>query len=140
MRFEEKLRKQMLLKGLNQQGLARLSGVSDSEVSRILGGKSQPGLENALRLAQAVGVSLDYLTDDTRDDVGTSGGVGSGGLSVEEREVLAIAHELGARSARRILDSAQVLGFEVAIRRLHGAEMKPIIEVGEGAKERANSA
>ena len=47
MRFEEKLRKEMLFKGFNQQKLARMSRVSDSEVSRILGGKSQPGLENA---------------------------------------------------------------------------------------------
>ena len=67
MRLSEKLLKQMLIKGLNGQKLARLSGVSDSEVSRILGGKSQPGLENAFRLAQAVGVSLDYLADDSLD-------------------------------------------------------------------------
>ncbi len=64
MRFEEKLRKEMLLKGFNQQRLARASGVSDSEVSRILAGKSQPGLENALKLSRAVGVSLDYLADE----------------------------------------------------------------------------
>ena len=39
--------------GLNGQKLARLSQVSDSEISRILQGKSRPGLDNALRLAQA---------------------------------------------------------------------------------------
>ena len=40
------------LKGLNGQKLARLSQVSDSEISRILAGKSLPGLENAYKLAQ----------------------------------------------------------------------------------------
>src|ERR1700722_20603310 len=67
MKLDEKLHKQMLLKGLNGQKLARLSQVSDSEISRILAGKSLPGLENAYKLARAVGISLDYLADDTLD-------------------------------------------------------------------------
>ena len=36
---------------------------------------------------------------------------------------------LGNRAARRILETACDLGYEVAIRRLLGLEMKPIIEV-----------
>src|SRR5262249_29471037 len=68
MRFYEKLYKQMLLLGMNQQKLARKSQVSDSEVSRILAGKSQPGLENAFKLSRAVGVSLDYLADEALEE------------------------------------------------------------------------
>ena len=125
MRFEEKLRKQMILKGLNQQRLAASAGVSNSEVSRILGGKSQPGLTNAIRLARAVGVSLDYLADDDLYDDGAASAETPG----ERAEVLEVAGDLGYRQARHLLESARILGYEVAIRRLHGAEMKPLIEV-----------
>src|SRR5271165_6277639 len=61
MELKVKLKNLMNDKGLNGQKLARLSQVSDSEISRILQGRSRPGLDNALRLAQALGVSLDYL-------------------------------------------------------------------------------
>ncbi len=65
MELKIKLKNLMNGRGLNGQKLARLSQVSDSEISRILQGKSRPGLDNALRLAQALGVSLDYLADDS---------------------------------------------------------------------------
>ena len=64
MELKIKLKNLMNGQGLNGQKLARLSQVSDSEISRILQGKSRPGLDNALRLARALGVSLDYLADD----------------------------------------------------------------------------
>ena len=64
MELKIKLKNLMDRQGLNGQKLARLSQVSDSEISRILQGKSRPGLDNALRLAKALGVSLDYLADD----------------------------------------------------------------------------
>ncbi len=130
MRFEEKLRKQMLLKGFNQQKLAKLSQVSDSEVSRILGGKSQPGLENALRLARAVEVSLDYLSDDELDDEPRPA---AAEMDPNEREILDLAHQIGVRQTRRVLETAAELGYEVAIRRL--LEMKPLIEVGDPSRQ-----
>jgi transcriptional regulator with XRE-family HTH domain len=130
MRFDEKLRKQMLIQGLNQQRLSRASGVSDSEVSRILGGKSQPGLEIALKLARAVGVSLDYLADDSLDDEPPA----SAGASVapQEEELLEIGRELGLRNAANLLSNARFLGVELAFRRLLGIVEKPVIEVGDG--------
>jgi transcriptional regulator with XRE-family HTH domain len=121
----------MLLKGLNQQKLAKLSQVSDSEVSRILAGKSQPGLRHAFRLARAVGVSLDYLADDALD---TDPLQAPAPANSDERELLEIAREIGFRYAVRILETARLLGYEVAIRRLVGAEMKPLIEVGDGTR------
>jgi len=129
MRFEEKLRKQMLLKGYNQQKLARLSGVSDSEVSRILGGKSQPGLENALKLAKAVGVSLDYLADDAQEQEAPRGP----SLSSWESEILEISRELGARNAAQLLLAARTLGLEPALRRLYGLDTRTTGETGEDA-------
>ncbi len=137
MRYAEKLYKQMLLKGLNQQKLARLSSVSDSEVSRILGGKSNPSLEYAHRLARTLGISLDYLADDSlNEDPSRETEPGS----VQEQEILDLAEELGPRQARRILETAMELGYEVAIRRLLGAEMKPVIEVGDGSRQAASTA
>ena len=138
MRFEEKLRKQMLLKGYNQQKLAKLSCVSDSEISRILSGKSgNPGIENALKLARAVGLSLDFLADDDLDrepETPERNGQSSNGITLDptELEILDSAHELGVRQARRVLETACELGFEIAIRRL--LEMKPMIEVGDSPR------
>jgi transcriptional regulator with XRE-family HTH domain len=123
MKFSEKLYKQMLSLGMNQQKLARQSGVSDSEVSRILAGKSQPGLENAFKLAQAVGVSLDYLADESLlEDPARSDEL----VPPEEREVMELARQLGPRQARRLLETASELGYELATRRLLGVETKSI--------------
>jgi transcriptional regulator with XRE-family HTH domain len=125
MRFEEKLRREMLLKGFNQQKLARASGVSDSEVSRILAGKSQPGLENALKLSRAVDVSLDYLADDSRESDSARAAE-----SPWERELLDLAAEVGVQKAAQLLMAARTLGFDLALRRLYGLESaRPIIEV-----------
>jgi transcriptional regulator with XRE-family HTH domain len=135
MKFEEKLRKQMLLKGYNQQKLARLSHVSDSEISRILSGKSgNPGLENGLRLARAVGVSLDYLADDTLADDTLQAPLSPPAPVAEgtEGEILVAARELGLRPARRILETVCDLGYEVAIRRL--LDVKPLIELGDAPR------
>lgn len=125
----------MLLKGFNQQRLARASLVSDSEISRILSGKSaNPGLENALKLARAVGVSLDYLADDALEDDPRAhpeeGDRTPADLpATAEAEILEAVRALGARQARRVLETCCDLGYEVAIRRL--LEMKPLIEVGD---------
>ncbi len=131
MRYAEKLYKHMLLKGFNQQKLARLSSVSDSEVSRILKGKSNPSLEYAARLARALGISLDYLADDRIEEDQPAA---PSDLTSVEAEVLELAREFDPRQARRILETVSDLGYEVAIRRLLGTEMKPIIEVGDGRR------
>ena len=128
MRYAEKLYKQMILNGLNQQKLARLAGVSDSEISRILNGKSNPSLEYARRLARALGLSLDYLADDALDEdprARTRSGEAALG---ELRDAVG---ELGPRQARRLLETASELGYEVAMRRLLGLEARPIVEVGD---------
>ncbi len=117
MRFYEKLYKQMLLLGMNQQKLARKSLVSDSEVSRILAGKSQPGLENAFKLSRAVGVSLDYLADETLEEDPT---LVPEAPPAEEREVLDLARELGSRQSRQVLETALLLGHKESMRRLLG--------------------
>src|SRR5436853_4885341 len=97
--LQKKLFTQMVRRGLNGQKLARTSKVSDSEISRILAGKSRPGLENAFRLARAVGVSLDYLADDSLE---TDPLANTDPLTTDERELLDLAHGIGSARAARI--------------------------------------
>jgi transcriptional regulator with XRE-family HTH domain len=131
MKLEEKLHAQMVRLGLNGQKLARTSKVSDSEISRILAGKSRPGLENAFRLARAVGVSLDYLADDTLE---TDPMVHKDPVTPEERELLDIAHGIGTGRCTRILEIVRLIGYEIGMLRLLDA--KPIIEVDTEPRER----
>ncbi|MDR3638283.1 MAG: helix-turn-helix domain-containing protein [Isosphaeraceae bacterium] len=115
MELKEKLHAQMSRLGLNGQKLARISGVSDSEISRILNGKSRPGLENAYRLAKAMGVSLDYLADDGLD---VDPLAHADPLSLDEREVLDLARGIGLTKASRVLENIRIIGYETAMRRL----------------------
>ncbi len=132
MELKSKLKHLMNSKGLNGQKLARLSQVSDSEISRILQGKSRPGLDNALRLALALGVSLDYLADDKVDHEPPEP---ADALAPEERKVLGLTAKIGCAEVLTILENVRFLGYEVAMSRIVGA--KPIIEIDkEGAEPR----
>lgn len=124
MELKLKLKHLMAAKGLNGQRLARLSQVSDSEISRILQGKSRPGLDNALRLARALEVPLDYLADDKLESE-PQGAIDA--YSTDERKVLALSQKIGGPETVAILENARFLGYETAMSRLVGA--KPIIEV-----------
>ncbi len=126
MELKDKLLSQMARQGLNGQKLARISQVSDSEISRILAGKSRPGLENAFRLAKAVGMSLNYLADDSLE---SDPAPAADPLRTDEREVLDLAHGIGLTRASRILEIVRIIGYEIAMHRLLDA--KPIIEKDE---------
>jgi transcriptional regulator with XRE-family HTH domain len=121
-RFSEKLAQKILQLGLNGQKLARKSDVSDSEISRIMNGKSLPGLENAIALARAVDVSLDYLADDSLD-----ADPNQPKESADEREttIQRLAREIGYKQAEYILEFTRIVGYEVAIHRL--TEAKPVV-------------
>jgi transcriptional regulator with XRE-family HTH domain len=130
MELKVKLKNLMNSKGLNGQRLARISQVSDSEISRILQGKSRPGLDNALRLAQALGVSLDYLANDGLDHEPPEP---ADALAPEERKVLSLVSKIGCPEVLTILENVRFLGYEVAMSRIVGA--KPIIEIDKEAAE-----
>ena len=123
-RFCEKLGQRLLQMGLNQQKLASKSHVSDSEISRIMTGKSLPGLENAISLARAVEVSLDYLADD-RLDVDPNQAPASNPIDEKDVEILRLVREIGQGEATYILRTARYLGLELATHRLLDA--KPVI-------------
>jgi transcriptional regulator with XRE-family HTH domain len=123
--LKDKLQMLMTRHRLNGQKLARQAQVSDSEISRILQGKSRPGLDNAYRLAKAVGVSLDFLADDSLDIDTTTQPADN--LTTEERKILSIAQKIGWAEVLIILETIRFLGYDLAMTRLVGA--KPIIEI-----------
>jgi len=126
--LKDKLQLLMARHGLNGQKLARLSEVSDSEISRILKGKSRPGLDNAFRLAKSVNVTLDYLADDGLDvEPPRPGDI----LSPEEQKLLEVAQKIGCSKVLTILETIRFLGYEVAMSRLVGG--KPLIEIDREA-------
>ena len=129
-RFSEKLAQRILQLGLNGQKLARKSDVSDSEISRIMNGKSLPGLENAIALARAVGVSLDFLADDALDADPTQPKE-----LADEREVTIrrLAREIGYRQAEYLLEYSRIIGYDVAMQRLVEAA-KPVVTLPESAR------
>jgi transcriptional regulator with XRE-family HTH domain len=121
-RFSEKLMQKTLQLGLNGQKLARKSEVSDSEISRIMNGKSLPGLENAIALARAVGVSLDYLADDSLEADTHQPQESSNEL---ETMILKLVREIGYLQSHTLLENSRSLGYELAMKRL--IESKPVV-------------
>ena len=128
--LKDKLQMLMVKCGLNGQKLARLSHVSDSEISRILQGKSRPGLDNAFRLARAVHVTLDYLADDSLDAEPPQP---ADHLTAEERRLLTVAQKIGASEVLTLLENIRFLGYDVAMSRLVGG--KPVIEIEKDVAE-----
>ena len=121
-RFSEKLLQKILQLGLNGQKLARRSEVSDSEISRIMNGKSLPGLENAIALARAVGVSLDFLADDSMDAEPKQ----LQELANEhETSILKLVKEIGYLHSYTLLENTRNLGYEIAAKRLIDA--RPVV-------------
>src|SRR5262249_18637422 len=65
MRYPERLQKLCALRSLDQATLASKVGLSKSSISRILSGVQEPKLTLANDLAKALGVTLDYLVEDS---------------------------------------------------------------------------
>jgi transcriptional regulator with XRE-family HTH domain len=100
MGYTDKLQKLCALRGLDQSALAQRVNLSKSSISRILSGTQEPKLRLAFNLAKALGVTLDYLVDDS-PEVGTSDQL----VMVNEDEMT-------------VLKMVRRLGVEVAIDRL----------------------
>src|SRR3954454_19413535 len=100
MGYTDKLQKLCALRGLDQSALASKVGLSKSSISRILSGAQEPKLSLAYALAKALGVTLDYLVDDSPE------------LGQNEQMVMVTEDEL------MILKIARRLGTGVTIDRL----------------------
>jgi len=70
MNFSEKMTKLRKEKGWSQGDLSKKVGVHIAHLSRLENGKSQPSSELLWKMAQAFGVSADYLLDDDAGEIG----------------------------------------------------------------------
>lgn len=62
MELKDRVAAAMKAKGMSQADLCRAAGITSSKASYILQGKTtDPRLSTAIRIADALGVSLDYL-------------------------------------------------------------------------------
>ncbi len=70
MKLGEKITKLKKLKNLSQVALAEATGISRDAISKYERGDSIPSVDYAKRIADALGVSLDYLVSDSdKEDV-----------------------------------------------------------------------
>lgn len=70
MKLGEKITKLKKLKNLSQVALAEATGISRDAISKYERGDSVPSVDYAKRIADALGVSLDYLvSDNDKEDV-----------------------------------------------------------------------
>jgi transcriptional regulator with XRE-family HTH domain len=70
MRLGEKISKLKKAKKLSQIELAKITGISRDAISKYERGDVSPSVEYAKRIAEALGVSLDYLvSNDDQEEV-----------------------------------------------------------------------
>ena len=68
MKFKEKLVYLRKQKKWSQQELSDQVGVQITHISRLENGKSQPSVELLRKIAQAFGVTMDYLVDEEAEE------------------------------------------------------------------------
>lgn len=90
MTFGEKLEKSIGAgrRVASQVVLARQTGIPQTTISALVRGVQKASLEQAFKLAQALGLSLDYLADDTLEEPPVPE------LSEEERHILRVYRSL----------------------------------------------
>ena len=68
MKWQEKVKKLMNDRNINQKQLSKLSGVTASSVSRYLKSERRPRIDIIVNFAKALDVDMEYLLDDDDDD------------------------------------------------------------------------
>lgn len=96
MGYTDKLQKLCALRGLDQSELASKVNLSKSSISRILSGAQEPKLRLAYDLAKALGVTLDYLVDDS-PEIGPTDQLVM--VTHDELAILKIVRRLGTNCA-----------------------------------------
>jgi transcriptional regulator with XRE-family HTH domain len=105
MRFPDKLDRLIARCGKSQSAIARETGIGQSAISAMTRGSRRPFMDQALRLARAVGTSLDYLADDAQDEPPQSSG-----LPEDERAVVKLYRALGLDEAEALRRLSAPLG------------------------------
>lgn len=66
-KWSDKVKELMRVKNINQKELSQLSGITEASVSRYLTGDRTPRMDIIINFARALGVSVEYLLDDSSD-------------------------------------------------------------------------
>lgn len=99
----ERLKQLRMQKGLSQKAFAELVNVHPVQYNRYEGGDSVPSAENLPKLAEALGVTVDYLLEGKNDEAAVA--------KFEDRDLLRLFEEtekLPAKDkeiAKEMLDS-----------------------------------
>lgn len=103
----QKIARMLSIRGMRQTDLARATGIRDSRFTQLGQDNGKLRLPEALRIARALGVTLDYLADPELDEPPET-------LSVEELGLLRIIRALGHDEAlKRLLRPPGVSVIEV---------------------------
>ena len=106
MGFRENLKSQLVYSGMLIKELAASSGVKKKTIESYLGNTGYtPSVENAVRIAKALGVSVEYLVtgSDAVKDIPISS------LPAEIQEIILESKQLNARDRSVILNLARLL-------------------------------
>jgi transcriptional regulator with XRE-family HTH domain len=100
MGFKENLKSELTYSGMLVKELAVLSGVNKHSIDNYLNARGQmPSVEAAAKIAQALGVSVEYLV--TGKETGQKG---AGHLSKEARAIAQITDQLDEKNRKFALD------------------------------------
>lgn len=113
MGFPEKLDAAIGKSGKSQSAIAREIGIAQSTISAMTRGERRPYLDQAFKLARALGVTVDYLIDDAQEEPAPA----EPSVSDDERYVVRTIRALN-------------LSFEEAVRRLALAAGEMTTEAG----------
>ena len=102
MGFAENLRTELDFQGLQIKELAQKTGISKSTLDKYLSGpKVQPGVENAVKIAQVLKVSVEYLV--------TGKSEYPNGLSSEFEQLLEKYQKLNNFNRRTVFDLVNLI-------------------------------
>lgn len=118
MRFSEKLEIWIGKRGLTQGTLAKQVGLSPSAISDMTAAKRRPYMDQGLKLAKALGLSLDFLADDDLDYPAEAGS----DMTDDERFVLQLIRDLGLGRAEAVKRLASVVVVEAET----GGKVQPV--------------
>ena len=72
MTWQEKVKKLMKERDINQKKLSQLSGITESSISRYLHYDRRPRMDIVVNFAKAFGVTTDYLLNDGEETAETA--------------------------------------------------------------------
>ena len=103
MNWKEKVSELMTTKKITQKDLSRLSGITETSISRYLNGSQRPRIDVLLNFAKALDVNVEYLLEEERSTqessfttIATAIARNGSNLTIEEQnKLIALIHGKG---------------------------------------------